>query len=452
MQPCKFRIVDILAKKRSGGVLSDEEIKFFVASVTDGSIQDVQIGAMLMAIYLKGMTELETATLTRTMLHSGSVFQWPKNMQKLMVDKHSTGGVGDKISLVLAPALAACGLKVPMISGRGLGFTGGTIDKLESIPGFRVLLSHSEAMDTIEKVGCFIMAQTDDIVPADKILYSCRDVTATVDCNSLITASIMSKKASENLNVLLLDLKCGAAAFMKDYPAARTLAHLMVKVGKELGIKTAVTITRMDCPLGMKIGNALEVEESIDTLRGRGPLDLEDLVVIQGGILLNLSGMVNSTAEGESRLRDSLYDGSALQTLRAMLMAQGVSAEMAASLCSDPHYNGLPKARHVTDLTYFGTDGQLVSIDALELALVSGELGASRTMIGARLNHAVGLTLLMKPGMKIIRGTPWLRVHHDLPELSDSHRTRLQRAVVVHPTGKTSATGVPDSQVMGVIY
>ncbi|OQV22034.1 Thymidine phosphorylase [Hypsibius exemplaris] len=450
----KFKVSDILAKKRDGGVLTEEEIDFFVGGLTTGAIQDVQTGALLMAIYLKGMTDLETATLTKAMLHSGKIFQWPDDIRNLIVDKHSTGGVGDKISLILGPALAACGLKVPMISGRGLGFTGGTIDKLESIPGFRVLLSQQEAMSAIENVGCFIMAQTADIVPADKILYASRDVTATVDCPPLITASILSKKASESLSALLLDLKCGSAAFIQDLATAQSFARLMVKVGTELGIKTAVAITRMDCPLGRKIGNALEVEESLDTLKGRGPSDIEELVVIEGGILLHIAGIVSCRSDGEERIRGSLYDGTALRTFRDMMTAQGVAPEIAASLCctDDSTYGALPKARRTTDLRYSGPGDYVHAIDALVLALVSGELGAARTVIGGPVNHAVGLEVLTPPGSKISAGTPWIRVYHDEGQLSESHADRLQSALTVHDSKNEAKNGRNCSQILEVIY
>ncbi|NXL40706.1 TYPH phosphorylase, partial [Glaucidium brasilianum] len=272
----------LIRKKRDGERLEDEEIRSFVRGVTEGTAQQGQIGAMLMAIRLRGMEPGETLALTRAMAGSGRVLEWPPAWSGRLVDKHSTGGVGDKVSLALAPALAACGCRVPMISGRGLAHTGGTLDKLEAIPGFRASLSPQEMRDALERVGCCIVGQSEELAPADRVLYSLRDVTATVDSLPLITASILSKKAAEQLSALVLDVKFGSAALCPTQESARELAQSLVAVGQQLGICTAAVLSRMDEPLGRCVGNSLEVLEALECLGGGGPPDLRELVTALG--------------------------------------------------------------------------------------------------------------------------------------------------------------------------
>ncbi|KAI3366454.1 hypothetical protein L3Q82_000470 [Scortum barcoo] len=277
-------IPDLINKKKNGVALSEEEVKTFIRAVTNKTIQDCQIGAMLMAIWQKGMidNEIEIEYLTREMMSSGEIMSWPKEWAGLVVDKHSTGGVGDKVSLVLAPALAACGCKVPMISGRGLAHTGGTLDKLESIPGFNISQSAAQIREILGSVGCCIVGQTESLVPADRILYALRDVTSTVDSPPLIAGSIISKKGAESLSALVLDVKFGRAALYKDLQSAKDLAQLLVKVGNALGIRTGAALSRMDGVIGRCVGNSLEVMESLETLKGRGPDDLMELVTTLG--------------------------------------------------------------------------------------------------------------------------------------------------------------------------
>ncbi|XP_069764130.1 thymidine phosphorylase [Narcine bancroftii] len=326
-------ISEMIRKKRDKQSLSAEEINYFVQGVTNQSIQDCQIGAMLMAICLQGMTQEEAVNLTQEMKLSGAVLEWPKEWSSVIVDKHSTGGVGDKVSLVLSPALAACGCKVPMISGRGLGHTGGTLDKLESIPGFNINKSPEEIKQILATVGCCIVGQTANLVPADKKLYAIRDVTSTVDCLPLIAGSIISKKGAESLAALILDVKYGEGALYKNISEARELAEYLVYVGNSLGIQTVAAISRMDNPIGKRIGNSLEVIESIECLKGKGPKDLEELVTCLGGHLLHLCGKAGSFKAGEKDIKNALQNGCALGKFQAMLVAQGVTPDLARALC-----------------------------------------------------------------------------------------------------------------------
>ncbi|XP_019615793.1 PREDICTED: thymidine phosphorylase-like [Branchiostoma belcheri] len=427
-----FRAPDVIAKKRDGQALSKEEIQYFVKGVVSKEFQDSQIGAMLMAIFLNGMNRDETITLTRAMRDSGSTLSFPAEWAGLIVDKHSTGGVGDKISLPLAPALAACGLKVPMISGRGLGHTGGTLDKLESIPNFTVDCTTGEMGDILEKVGCCIVGQTADIVPADRIMYGIRDVTGTVASLPLITASIVSKKASEGLSALVLDVKYGKAAFMETLDKARDLAQSMVSASEGLGMKTVALLTRMDNPIGLTIGNGLEVWESLLCLQGEGPQDLKELVCQLGGHLLARVGTAATASEGAEKIAEKLSNGEALQKFCDMMVAQGVKQETAEALCCPDTdiFTILPRAQHVQDLCC-QTSGFIQSIDALELARVSAELGAGRSKAGEAVDPAVGLQLLKTVGSKVTKGDVWVKVHHQGDCVSANHITRLQKSLLI---------------------
>ncbi|XP_037701388.1 thymidine phosphorylase isoform X6 [Choloepus didactylus] len=346
-------LLELIRLKRDGGRLGEADVRAFVGAVADGSAQGAQIGAMLMAIRLRGMDMEETAALTRALAESGQQLEWPEAWQGQLVDKHSTGGVGDKVSLVLAPALAACGCKVPMISGRGLGHTGGTLDKLESIPGFTVIQSPEQMRKLLEQVGCCIVGQSEKLVPADGILYAARDVTATVDSLPLITASILSKKAVEGLSALVVDVKFGEAAVLPSQAQARELAAALVGVGAGLGLRVAAALTAMDTPVGRSVGHALEVEEALLCLDGAGPPDLRDLVTRLGGALLWLNRQAEAQAEGAARVAAALDDGSARGRFERMLAAQGVDPGLARALCSGSPARRrelLPRAREREEL------------------------------------------------------------------------------------------------------
>ncbi|XP_069855858.1 thymidine phosphorylase isoform X1 [Dipodomys merriami] len=391
------------------------------------------LGAMLMAIRLRGMDPEETALLTQALARSGQKLEWPEAWHPHLVDKHSTGGVGDKVSLVLAPALAACGCKVPMISGRGLGHTGGTLDKLESIPGFNVVQSPEQMKLLLEQVGCCIVGQSEKLVPADGVLYAARDVTATVDSLPLVTASILSKKVVEGLSALIVDVKFGEAALFPDQEQARELARTLVGVGASLGLRVAAALTAMDSPLGRSVGHSLEVEEALLCLDGAGPPDLRELVTGLGGALLWLSGQAEAQARGAARVAAALDDGSARGRFQQMLAAQGVEPALARALCSGSPARRrqlLPGARDQEELRA-PADGTVERIRALPLALVLHELGAGRSRAGEPLRLGVGAELLVAVGQRLRRGTPWLRVHRDGAALSGSQRRALQGALVL---------------------
>ncbi|XP_017360425.1 thymidine phosphorylase isoform X1 [Cebus imitator] len=427
------QLPELIRVKRDGGRLSEADIRGFVAAVVNGSAQGTQIGAMLMAIRLRGMDLEETSVLTQALAQSGQQLKWPEAWRQQLVDKHSTGGVGDKVSLVLAPALAACGCKVPMISGRGLGHTGGTLDKLESIPGFNVIQSPEQMQVLLEQAGCCIVGQSEQLVPADGILYAARDVTATVDSLPLITASILSKKVVEGLSALVIDVKFGGAAVFPNQEQARELATTLVGVGADLGLRVAAALTAMDKPLGRCVGNALEVEEALLCMDGAGPSDLRDLVTRLGGALLWLSGHAGTQAQGAARVAAALDDGSALGRFELMLAAQGVDPGLARALCSGSPAERrqlLPRAREQEELLA-PADGTVELVRALPLAQVLHELGAGRSRAGEPLRLGVGAELLVDVGQKLSRGTPWLRVHRDGPALSGLQRRALQEALVL---------------------
>ncbi|XP_077196562.1 thymidine phosphorylase isoform X3 [Paroedura picta] len=426
-------IPEIIRKKRDGEKLEEEEICTFVQGVTRGTLKDGQIGAMLMAIRLQGMDAEETLALTREMAASGRVLEWPEEWRGLLVDKHSTGGVGDKVSLPLAPALAACGCKVPMISGRGLGHTGGTLDKLESVPGFKVSQSPQQMREVLETVGCCIVEQSREVVPADKALYALRDVTATVDSVPLITGSILSKKAAESISALVLDVKFGSAALYPTLESAQQLAQSLVSGGAQLGISSVAVLSRMDEPVGRRVGHSLEVLEALECLEGRGPGDLRELVTTLGGTLLWQCGRAASVPEGAARVACALDDGSALQTFQAMLQAQGVDAAVAQALCTgseDVRFQVLGRAKTQEDLLA-PKDGTVREILALPVAQVLHGLGAGRTREGQTINHHVGAELLASVGQPLRKGSPWLRIHHESPRLREEDRSALQAALVL---------------------
>jgi pyrimidine-nucleoside phosphorylase len=393
----------VIARKRDGGELSAAEIGAFVRGATDGSWTDYQLSALLMAIYLRGMTPAETALLTRAMLRSGEIADL-SGLRGRKVDKHSTGGVGDKVSIHLAPMAAACGVLVPMISGRGLGHTGGTLDKLEAIPGMRVALPMSRIRAQLRKVGAAIVGQTGDIAPADRKLYALRDVTATVECIPLICASILSKKLASGIDVLVLDVKFGRGAFMKDRSRARRLAETITEVSRAMGTPARAVLTAMDQPLGRTVGNALEVAESIACLHGAGPDDLMEVTYAVGAEMLVLAGAARTAAEARERLEKSVSSGAALAKFRALVKAQG--GDLRA--IDDP--SRLPSARIRKSLPS-PRDGFVRDVDAMGVALAALRLGAGRARAEDPVDHAVGVGALAKPGDWVRKGDPLCTIH-----------------------------------------
>jgi pyrimidine-nucleoside phosphorylase len=399
-----MRAVDIISKKRDGGTLSLDEVRFFVAGVTDGTLPDYQASALLMAIVLRGMTTEETAWLTDAMVHSGERVDLT-DIPGVKIDKHSTGGVGDKTSLILAPLAAACGVPVPMMSGRGLGHTGGTLDKLEAIPGFRVNLSLAEMKAALTRVGCAMIGQTAQIAPADKKLYALRDVTGTVESIPLISASIMSKKIAEGIDGLVLDVKTGSGAFMKTEADSRRLAESLVSIGNASGVKTEAVISAMDSPLGRAVGNALEVIECLEVLKGKGPSDLIEISVELTARMLMLGGAAADRVEGQARVRGALASGAGLERFRQIVDQQG----------GDPHvvddYSRLPAAPERHLVTAPGT-GYLARLDAELVGRASVALGAGRDRVEDPVDRAVGIVVLVKPGDHVQAGDPILELHY----------------------------------------
>lgn len=403
----------IIEKKRDGVELSEEEISFIIEGLTDGSIPDYQIAAFAMAIYFQGMTPRETAWLTQEMMLSGDTID-PASLSGIKADKHSTGGIGDKTSLILAPLAAACGLTVPMISGRGLGITGGTLDKLESIPGFRTDLSEKEFFQTLENVGCSIIGQTASLVPADKKLYALRDVTGTVPSIPLITASIMSKKLAEGIDTLVLDVKWGKGAFMKSIDDARQLAQSMVDVGTQMGKKIRAVITDMNAPLGRAVGNALEVQECLEVLNGGGSDDLRDLTVELTAHMLELSGVfspdqrergwseatatkrseVANLGKAKKKVFQTLENGAALRKFKEMVAAQGGSTDWKFTEAEIQEPIPAP------------ADGIVTAVDAELIGKGVLMLGAGRKKTDDSIDPAVGIAQMKKPGESVKKGDP----------------------------------------------
>ena len=403
-----MRAYDIIRKKRNGQELSREEISFIVDRHTRGEIPDYQAAAFLMAVFLRGMTPRETTDLTELMLHSGEVLDF-STLPGAKVDKHSTGGVGDKTSLVIAPIVAAAGVTVPMISGRGLGHSGGTLDKLESIPGFNVNLSLDQFRGVLKQANCALIGQTKEIAPADKKLYALRDVTATIESIPLISASIMSKKLAEGIDGLVLDVKTGSGAFMKRVEDSRDLARMMVEIGTRMGKRMVALITDMDQPLGREAGNALEVVESLETLKGRGPDDLTTLCLELAGWMLLLAGVVADIEEGRARSRKLIDSGEALAKFRQIIALQGGRAE-----CVED-YSVLPRARARSEVKSTAT-GFVARIETEQVGLAAMLLGAGRERVEDQVDHAVGITVQKKAGDRVERGEPLCTVHYNSEE------------------------------------
>ncbi|MGE5357542.1 MAG: thymidine phosphorylase [Bacteroidales bacterium] len=426
-----MRVVDIIRKKRDGESLTREEIEQVVAGTVDGTIPDYQLSALLMATVLRGMDEQETAWLTTAMARSGERLDL-SDIAGPKVDKHSTGGVGDKTSLVLAPVAAACGAVVPMMSGRGLGHTGGTLDKLESIPGFSVNLDEKRLREALSSVGCVVIGQTAALAPADRKLYALRDVTATVESLPLITASIMSKKIAEGIEGLVLDVKAGSGAFMKTTTAARELARAMVSVGQRAGVRTEALVTSMDAPLGRAVGNALEVIECLDTLEGHGPRDVEELSLALAARMLLVGGIASDPEDAASRVRRALHSGAALDTFRRMVAFQG------GDLRALDDRRLLPTAERVTTVRA-ERSGVVVAVDAEAIGRATVLLGAGRDAVGAPVDPAVGAIVRGRPGDRVAAGDALVDLHvrrddrlHEACALV-SAAFRIEPGVLSHP-------------------
>ena len=391
-----MRAIDVIMKKRDGDALSEAEIAFFIDGVTHGTIPDYQISAWLMAVLLRGMSPQETAWLTDAMVHSGVTVDL-RAIPGVKVDKHSTGGVGDKTSLILAPVAAACGVPVPMMSGRGLGHTGGTLDKLEAIPGFRVNLSIEEMIAALQRTGVAMLGQTAQIAPADKKLYAMRDVTGTVESIPLISASIMSKKIAEGIDALVLDVKTGSGAFMKTPEASRRLAESLVSIGNASGVRTEAIITAMDAPLGRAVGNALEVIECIDVLKGGGPADLIEVSVALTARMLVLGRVSATLPEAEARVRAAIASGAGLDRLRRIIENQGGNPRIVDDLGLLP---SVPD-RHVVRAA---RTGYVTAVDAGLVGRASVLLGAGRDRVDDVVDPAVGIVVDAKPGEAVRAG------------------------------------------------
>ena len=433
-----MRAVDLIRQKRDGHALSADAIRAFVAGATDGSWADYQTTALLMAIVIRGMTIEEAATLTDAMVRSGEKLDLSE-FGGTPVDKHSTGGVGDKTSLILAPLAAACGAIVPMMSGRGLGHTGGTLDKLESIPGFRTRLSLDEMRQALRRTGCALIGQTDEIAPADRRLYALRDVTATVESIPLICSSILSKKIAEGIGALVMDVKVGRGAFMKTEADARQLATWLVGIAARNGVRTEALLTAMDQPLGRAIGNANEVVESIETLKGRGPDDLRDLSVRLAARMLVLAGHAPDEASAEAVVTRALASGAGVEKFRDIIEIQG----------GDPRviddYGRLPAAAHREDWLA-PRDGIVVRLDAELLGRAAVVLGAGRDRVDATVDPSAGIDVVAPPGTAVRAGEPVLRL-----ACADRGRVPAARALLDQGVEFGDTAAAPQPLIIGRI-
>lgn len=419
-----MRFVDIIEKKREGCPLSTEEIRYWIQAYTAGDIPDYQVSALLMAIVLNGMDRRETTDLTMAMMYSGDVVDLG-GIDGVKVDKHSTGGVGDKTTLALGPMVAACGVKMAKMSGRGLGHTGGTLDKLEAIPGFNCFLDREAFIRQVNDIGLAVIGQSDRLVPADKKLYALRDVTATVASIPLIASSIMSKKLASGTDVIDLDVKYGDGAFMRTPEDAVALAETMIHIGNALGRRTRAMITDMDEPLGRAIGNALEVREAVDTLRGRGPEDFTELCLSAGSVLLTEAQAAKDLPDARKQLEKTLADGSALEKLRAMVQAQGGDV----SVIDDP--DRLPKARYVTPV-YSKMSGYVKAEKAMSLGTLAMRIGAGRSVKEDAIWPETGIVLNKKVGDFVRAGETLAWAHHR-KALSPEWIEAFEKAFVMTP-------------------
>jgi thymidine phosphorylase len=414
----KFAAVEVIATKRDRNELSNDQIDWIVDAYTRGVVADEQMSALLMAILLNGMNSREISRWTDAMINSGERMEWSA-LDRRTVDKHSTGGVGDKITLPLAPLVAACGAAVPQLSGRGLGHTGGTLDKLESIPGWRAALSNSEMLAVLQDCGAVICAAGAGLAPADKKLYALRDVTATVEAIPLIASSIMSKKIAEGTGALVLDVKTGSGAFMKDPNRARELARTMVDLGTRAGVKTLALVTAMDVPLGLTAGNALEVGESIAVLAGGGPADVIELTVILAREMLRAAGVTSKIDPA-----DALKNGLAMDSWRRMIKAQGGDPDAALPVAKE-------KIEFLAD-----ADGEMIQLDAMKVGVAAWRLGAGRSRQGERVQAGAGIEIHAKPGENVRRGQSLMTLHTDEPERFVRALEALEGAVRISNSGE----------------
>lgn len=428
-----MRAVDVIQRKRDGQELSSEEIGFFIRGYAEDQIPDYQASALAMAVFFRGMTPAETLALTEAMMRTGEVLDLSE-LEGPKVDKHSTGGVGDKTSLVLAPLAAACGVYVPMISGRGLGHTGGTLDKLEAIPGFRVNLSLAEFRTVLKHAQIGLIGQTPQIAPADRKLYALRDVTATVESLPLISASIMSKKMAEGIDALVLDVKTGDGAFMKTFADSKALAQAMVTIGRGMGKKVAALITDMDQPLGRTAGNALEVAECIETLKGRGPKDLESLSIELAAWMLFLAAQAPALDAARQKVRAALSSGAGLRKFQQIVELQGGDPRV----CDDP--GRLPRARETVEVKA-ERDGRVARIACRSVGQAAMLLGAGRETVTSAIDPAVGLTVHKKVGDLVIQGEPLFTVHLN-------ERRRLEEVLALLGQTVTLAAEAPERKPM----
>lgn len=407
-----FSAAEVIAAKRDKHSLTDPQIDWIIDAYTRGVVADEQMSALLMAILLNGMELREISRWTDAMINSGERMNWSA-LSRPTVDKHSTGGVGDKITLPLAPLVAACGAAVPQLSGRGLGHTGGTLDKLESIPGWRASLSNEEMLKVLQDCGAVICAAGAGLAPADKKLYALRDVTGTVEAIPLIAASIMSKKIAEGTSALVLDVKTGAGAFMSDPEKAKELAHVMVGLGKRAGVKTIALVTAMDIPLGLTAGNALEVRESVEVLAGGGPADIVELTVLLAREMLEAVGITNVDPA------DALKNGKAMDSWRQMISAQG----------GDPDAK-LPTAKENLVVTA-NSSGTILSMDAMKVGMAAWRLGAGRSRQGEAVQAGAGIEIHAKPGDSVVAGAPLYTLHTDTPAAFTRAQESLTDSVTI---------------------
>jgi pyrimidine-nucleoside phosphorylase len=418
-----MRMVDIIAKKRDGKELTTEEIRFLIQGYTDGSIPDYQMSAWAMAVLFRGMTPRETGDLTLAMAGSGEQLDL-SSIPGVKVDKHSTGGVGDKTTLVVAPLVAVAGIPVAKMSGRGLGHSGGTLDKLESFAGFQVERTREQFLQQVRDIGVAVIGQSGNLTPADKKLYALRDVTATVEAVPLIASSIMSKKIAAGADAILLDVKVGKGAFMKTLEQAETLARAMVEIGTQVGRKTVAVISDMNQPLGYAVGNALEVKEAIDTLAGKGPKDLTELALTIGAHMLLLGGLVSEFSAGYAKLQEIISSGRAVEKLAQMVKAQGGNEQDVY----DP--SRLPQARHQFELKATQS-GYLAAIDAETVGHASVVLGAGRLTKEMPIDLAVGIVLNKKRGDQVSEGEVLATIHANDEQLLKQAAQELQEAFVI---------------------
>lgn len=408
-----MRAIDIIEKKRDGYELTTEEIDFFIQGYTRGDIPDYQAAAWLMAVYLRGMSERETRDLTLAMARSGDILDF-SDVAPVVADKHSSGGIGDKVTLVVAPIVAACGVPVGKMTGRGLGFTGGTVDKLESIPGFRTDLSPEEFKAQLARIGIVVTGQSENLAPADRKLYALRDVTGTVSSLPLIVSSIMSKKLAGGATAILLDVKVGSGAFMKTVEEASRLAEAMVRLGRELGRRVGALVSDMNQPLGWAVGNALEVQEAINVLHEDGPPDLREHCLVVAAEMLALAGRVADSSEGVELAAQAIADGSAWRKFRALVAAQGGDVRFV----DEP--DRLPRAPIIEPVPA-PTEGYLQKVDAAQIGMAVVDLGGGREKKGDPIDHSVGIVVHYKVGEWVQKGTPLCTIYA-------SDRVRLERA------------------------